>query len=87
MIATTIAVAISLFLGLLAVAALVSIVQSVRRGLASGKAILRELAMLEAGMRPAMPVRTMPRRKARAATQPARRAVTLRPAALRYAAA
>lgn len=86
MIATTIAVAISLFLGLVAVAALISVAQSVRRGLASGKAILRELAMLEAGMRPAPPVRTAPARKARAATAP-RRAVTLRPAALRYAAA
>lgn len=55
-------VAISLFLGLIAAAALASAVVSVRRGLVAGRSILRELALIEAGYRPAPPVRTVPAR-------------------------
>jgi hypothetical protein len=56
-------VALSLFLGLVATAALASAVSSIRRGLAAGKSILRELAVIEAGYRPAPPVRTLPMRR------------------------
>ncbi|MCL6251242.1 hypothetical protein M3P36_09345 [Altererythrobacter sp. KTW20L] len=52
-------VAISLFLGLLAAAALLSTIASVRRGIAGARSILRELGELEAGRLPAPPVRTM----------------------------
>ena len=52
-------VAISLFLGLLAAAALLSTVSSIRRGVAGARSILRELGELEAGRHPALPVRTL----------------------------
>lgn len=52
-------VAISLFLGLLAAAALISTLGSIRRGFAGARAILRELAELDAGHRPAPPVRAI----------------------------
>ncbi len=63
MIATTITIAISLFIGTLAVVAMVSVALSIRRGIASGRLILRELAALEAGYRPSPPVRTLPARR------------------------
>jgi hypothetical protein len=52
-------VAISLFLGLLAAAALLSTIASIRRGVAGARAILRELGELEAGRRPSPPARTL----------------------------
>lgn len=49
-------IAISLLFALIATFAIVSIIASVRNGVVRGRAILAELALLEAGRRPA-PVR------------------------------
>jgi hypothetical protein len=59
MFASTATIAISLFFGLVALAALLVVLDCLGRGLRSGRAILAELAELEAGRRPAPPVRTV----------------------------
>lgn len=63
MFASMIAIAISLFFGLVALAALIVVLGSISRGLRSARAILAELAELEAGRRPAPPVRTVAARR------------------------
>ncbi len=61
--------AISLLFALLAGCAILSIIASVRNGIVRGRAIVAELALLEAGRRPV----------------PVMRTVRLRPVAVRYA--
>lgn len=51
-------IAISLLFALVATGAILSIIASLRNGIVRGRAILAELAMLEAGRRPAPAQRT-----------------------------
>ena len=85
MFGSVIAIAISLFIGVVALAAWLSVVHSVRRGFGSGRAILKELRELDAGRRPAPPVRTSAIKARPARTVAAIR--PLQPFALRPAAA
>lgn len=66
-------IAISLLFAVLAGCAILSIIASVRNGVVRGKAIMAELALLEAGRRPAQAqriVRLRPRQKMAAVRRP-----------------
>lgn len=66
-------IAISLLFAVVGTCALLSLIASVRNGIVRGQAILAELALLEAGRRPAPVQRTVRLRR------PASRAVIRRP--------